>query len=225
MGTVLGIKKSVYDKAEAKFNSGFQLPPAGANILWVLDKFRMGSYQDKTTGDDMEYIAFDCKMTADDGQEYKHGQFFRTAETSDIQELKAFIIGIGRSDWDPENDDLEDLLGTKFKCDFIHYDSKSRATGNVEPKGRLVWKTLVPVNWVDGKPVDGADDGDSEEEAPARPRRRGPAPKQAEVAEEYDDVDDDDDGDDEEEEEPKGFKSFSPRRGSRRRHAAASDKD
>lgn len=233
MGTVLGIKKSVYDKTEAKFRSGIRLAPEGANILWIIDDFKVGSFIDAKTGEDCEYLSFVCKMTDEDGEEYSYWQFFRTAEESDIQELKAFILAIGRSDWNPEDDDIDMLIGTKFKCDFTHYESKNKTTGKTEPKGRFEWKTLVPVNWKDGQPVGATKKAaakpatkkvveEVEEEEPApQPRRR---PRE-EPQEEYEDDDAGDSGDTgEDEEEPQGFKSFSPRRTQRRR-VAAGDKD
>lgn len=226
MGTVLGISKKVFDQAKAEFRTGFALPPAKANILWVVESHRVGTYDDAKTGEQREYLSLTCLMTDDDGTEYKHGQFFNLETEDDIQELKAFLLGIGRADFNPEEDDLDVLNGTKFRCDFRHYDRKNKNTGEAETRGRFEWKTLVAVNWKDGKLIDAAaaEEGlDEADEPAARPKRRGRPPKKVEPEpEEYEDEEGDEE---EEEEEPKGFKSFSPRRGSRRRRAAASDKD
>jgi len=228
MGTVLGINKDVFQQAEKKFKTGFRLPPAGPNILWVIKDFKLGNFTKKDTGAEQEYLSFVCQMTDDEGQDCQHWEFFQLETEKDIGHLGAFLDSIGRSDWVPGDHEIEDLVGTKFKCDFSHYDWKNKNTGEVEKRGRLEFKTIVPVNWEDGEPVDGdGTDGyeEEEEERAPKPRRRGRPRKEA-PPEEPEDDEGEDDGEDDDEPEEKGFKSFSPRRkNGRRRRAASSDKD
>jgi len=152
--TVLGISRDAWGVAEPKFRDGFALPPEGVGITWAVVGHKMGQ-----TKDSKEFLQLICEMTDEHGDTAKHWQYFDIESREGLGELKAFIEGIGRSDFNPEENDIEDLYDTQFICDYKHRKYKDKATGEERVAGSLQWKTLMPLNWEDGNPVSVAPKG------------------------------------------------------------------
>jgi hypothetical protein len=168
--TVLGISREAWGSSEPKFRDGFALPPEGVGITWIIVGHKMG----RTQKDDKEFLQFICEMTDEEGNTVKHWQYFDIESRDGLGELRAFIEGIGRSDFSPEDNDIEDLYDTQFICDFKHRKYKDKATGEERTAGALQWKTLMPLNWEDGQPVGAAEKKgkkSTKAEAPAEARR------------------------------------------------------
>ena len=190
--TVLGISKDAWSSADPKFRDGFSIPPAGVGITWEIVGHKMGTTKDQKNP--KEFLNVICEMTDEEGSTHKHWQYFDLETREGLGELRAFIEGIGRSDFDPEENDIEDLYETQFICDYKHRQYKDKTTGEEKTAGTLVWKTLMPLNWEDGQPVDAVPKKKAKKasEAPAeRPRTRKVEPEP-----------EDDGGDDEGEEAP-----------------------
>lgn len=217
MGTALGIAQDTWDNTKAKERSiGFELPPAGMGIEWVISGFKLGT--SKKTNED--YLQIMTTMTTDgsDGEEpreIKHSNFF-WMDKDGVADLKFFLEKAGASWWNSEENDLEELEGTKFRADFAHYKSNEKdADGKPVIKGNIVKKTMV-AGWDD-------DEEEEQEEAPAKPakkRGRPKAVKPVEQSETVGEADDDEDDDDDEEELP----DVRPSRIRKKRRLASTDK-
>lgn len=207
--TVLGIGKDMWAQTEAKEKRmEFPLPPEGVGIEWVISGSRMGTFKRRDeSGEeiDIEYVNIFTTMTTDEGEEVKFSNFFSLETREDLGDLRFFLEKIGWDDFDPEENTLEELEGTRFYGDFKHYKKKAKGPGGKpEFGGYIVKRTIVPIDTGD----------DEEEEAPPKkktvslpkekeeepPKRRGRPPK-ARVEESEEPEEEPEEGEEEEEEE------------------------
>ena len=159
-------------------------------------------------------------MTTEEGEERRSSIYFDQDDVKHLKNLKYFFVQIGREDWNPRDNTLEELHGTLFHADFKHYNKRTKnPDGTPEIGGQIVLGSIyLPEDDVDEKPLL----KDAARKTRPEPRKAASrtARRRDDDDDEYEDAYEDAEDGEEFEEEPE------PIRMRRRRvKMAASDKD
>jgi len=146
---IIGMTTEQWDAMESK-TGGFSLCPAGSGLLLEITGHREGTYKDKKTGLDVEYITLACSHTDEEGVKHDHWEFFNLLE-ADMPYLKGFLEKIERMDLFKLGEDAEweMLNGTVITADIKHRVKK----GTEEKQSVLIRNTITAVSHEDGVEV------------------------------------------------------------------------
>lgn len=166
--TILGIKKETFDNAKTWEGGGYPIAPAGVGIEFEIIDSKTGTVSNPD--ESYEYLVIDSRCYDPQGNEVKHGEFFRLSgeeENDGIAKLKTFVTALGYASYLDEDFDPDLLKGTRFTADVTHWTSKK--TGK---KGASLgdYSSILNTELPDSG---GANEPEPSRSAPKAPRRQG----------------------------------------------------